>query len=70
MAIRPSGGFFMSVAHEIAYMIYFCTEWKAIRPLQVFFMNVFLVIGWVLDKIDPTKERLPQSYICVFRKKN
>ena len=68
VVIKPSGGFFMTVAHEIAYMIYFATGLKFVRPLQVLLMNVFLVLGWLFNKIDPTKNRLPQSYVCVFEK--
>lgn len=66
--IRPSGGFFMAVALEMAYMVYFCTELKIFLPVRVLLMNVFLVFGWLLNKVDPTKNRLPQSYVCVFRK--
>lgn len=66
--VRPSGGFFMAAALEMAYMVYFCTDLKIFLPARVLLMNVFLVFGWLLNKIDPTKSRLPQSYVCVFRK--
>ncbi len=68
IVIRPSGGFFMAVALELAYMVYFSTDFKIFLPVRVLLMNVFLVIGWLLNKVDPTKKRLPQSYVCVFRK--
>lgn len=58
----------MAVALEMAYMVYFCTELKIFLPVRVLLMNVFLVFGWLLNKVDPTKNRLPQSYVCVFRK--
>lgn len=68
VSIKPTGGFFLSTAHEIGYMIYFFTELKILRPLQVILMNVFLLLGKLLNFVDPTKNRLPQSYVCVLRK--
>lgn len=66
--MKPVGGLCTFVMQEIAYMIYFAARLKIIRPLQILLMNVFLIPGWLLNWIDPTKSRLPAAYICVFRK--
>lgn len=68
VSIQPTGGFCLTVAHEIAYMIYYGTKLKILRPFQILLMNVFLVLGKLLNYIDPTKDRLPHDYVFVFRK--
>jgi hypothetical protein len=67
--IKPYGGFAVFVMAEIAYMIYFFTRIHLFRPLQILVMNIFLMLRWVLNFIDITKERLPCGYIMVLSKK-
>jgi ubiquinone/menaquinone biosynthesis C-methylase UbiE len=66
--IKNYGGYAMSVMSEIAYCIDFLTKNKLFRPIQIVLFNLFLIIGWLLSFIDPTKERLPIGYVLVLRK--
>jgi SAM-dependent methyltransferase len=68
MMIQDYGGFMMFVVTEIAYCIYFLTKNKLFRPIQIILFNIFLLVGWLLNFIDPTKNRLPIGYLLVMRK--
>ena len=66
--MKSVGGLFSFNMQEIAYMIYFAVNVKILKPLQVLLMNVFCLLGWLFNWIDPSKRRLPVEYICVFVK--
>ncbi|MDR2600762.1 MAG: class I SAM-dependent methyltransferase [Oscillospiraceae bacterium] len=65
---KTTGGFASFVATEIAYMIYYSTRFILLRPFGFLLMNIVLLFGWLFNKIDFTKKRLPQDYCCVFIK--